>query len=463
MWQLPALVAGNNSVRLPLTDWAAHQISAALLSEGAEQRQALFARTLQDEPSLLLWTLCVAPRFRESPPCSLDDVAAWLSQSVLKVLSESARWPSLRPTISEAQRLRWAEMARSAAQFELVESPQDRELAAADVSREFQRRIVDPAAWTIDGGSCDELLPSWLSRQFQTPDTATTTRSVHAEASGTDLAQDMRQRWLAPLSPSVDVLGPLVSRLRRLEQLEHDFSRQLRDAKLAALKELAYGASHEINNPLANIATRAQTLLADEPDSERRRKLATIAAQAFRAHEMISDLMLFARPPALRRQSTDLVPLVAAVLREFADDARVRRITLRQAGWNEPLWASVDPTQLAVALHALVRNALEVVDGPNLVEVTLSQATEAEVPTATSRVLIAVRDHGPGVAANARDHLFDPFFSGREAGRGLGFGLSKCWRIVTDHGGDVRVEDAEGGGARFIVELPLLGDSTESR
>ena len=66
-----------------------------------------------------------------------------------------------------------------------------------------------------------------------------------------------------------------------------------------ALKELAYGASHEINNPLANIAARAQTLLEDEPDPERRRKLTAIHRQAMRAHEMIADLMLFARPPKL--------------------------------------------------------------------------------------------------------------------------------------------------------------------
>ncbi len=76
-----------------------------------------------------------------------------------------------------------------------------------------------------------------------------------------------------------------------------DFERRLEEEKLAALVELAYGASHEINNPLANIATRAQVLLREEPHPERRRMLSAIHAQAMRAHEMIADLMLFARPP----------------------------------------------------------------------------------------------------------------------------------------------------------------------
>src|SRR5687768_281942 len=81
-------------------------------------------------------------------------------------------------------------------------------------------------------------------------------------------------------------------------------------AKLQALYNLAYGLSHEINNPLANIATRAQTLLLEERDPERRRKLATINQQAFRAHEMIADLMLFARPPAPRLEAVDAAELV---------------------------------------------------------------------------------------------------------------------------------------------------------
>jgi C4-dicarboxylate-specific signal transduction histidine kinase len=59
------------------------------------------------------------------------------------------------------------------------------------------------------------------------------------------------------------------------------------------------------------------------------------------------------------------------------------------------------------------------------------------------------------VAAEVREHIFDPFFSGREAGRGLGFGLSKCWRIVTEHGGRVTVGDGAERGAVFIIELPL--------
>jgi C4-dicarboxylate-specific signal transduction histidine kinase len=67
-----------------------------------------------------------------------------------------------------------------------------------------------------------------------------------------------------------------------------------------------------------------------------------------------------------------------------------------------------------------------------------------------------VRDDGPGISDAVRHHLFDPFFSGREAGRGLGLGLSKCWRIVTDHGGQMVVANPGSGGAEFSILLPML-------
>jgi signal transduction histidine kinase len=69
-------------------------------------------------------------------------------------------------------------------------------------------------------------------------------------------------------------------------------------------------------------------------------------------------------------------------------------------------------------------------------------------------VEIRVADNGPGILPEHRRHLFDPFYSSRQAGRGLGFGLSKCWRIVTNHGGRIEVQSEPGQGATFTIRLP---------
>jgi signal transduction histidine kinase len=227
--------------------------------------------------------------------------------------------------------------------------------------------------------------------------------------------------------------------------------------------------SHEINNPLANIATRAQTLLADEPDPERRRKLATIVQQAFKAHEMIADLMLFARPPAMRPVAVDLAKLADTVVAELAEQAREQGTILVRTGEAGPLVATVDPTQIAVALKALVQNALEAVKAGGSVIVDcklqiedgkLEQVQSADGQTASnlkseiSNLQLSVTDTGPGIPPETRPHIFDPYYCGREAGRGLGLGLSKAWRIAELHGGRIEVVSEAGRGAKFTILLP---------
>jgi signal transduction histidine kinase len=252
----------------------------------------------------------------------------------------------------------------------------------------------------------------------------------------------------------------------------------LESAKLQALYNFAYGLSHEINNPLANIATRAETLLADEADPQRRRKLATIVQQAFRAHEMIADLMLFARPPALAPAPVDLAQLADMVVGELSDQAREQGTQLVRIGAPSPLVAVADPTQLAVALKALLQNSLEAIQAGGRVAIAVEANFPGEIsernreeprviatPTAENQPAenqhvgnggwkLSVSDTGPGIAPSIRPHIFDPFYSGREAGRGLGLGLSKAWRIADLHGGRIDVESEAGAGATFTIWIP---------
>jgi signal transduction histidine kinase len=225
---------------------------------------------------------------------------------------------------------------------------------------------------------------------------------------------------------------------------------QIEQAKLAALKELAYGASHEINNPLANISARAQLLLRDERDPERRRALEAIDQQALRAHEMIADLMLFARPPRLQCDTWSPSELVAQVAQQFADECQRRDVALIVETAAAPPCLRADRVQLGAALQAVVRNALEAIGVRGVITLTVSRR-----PGDVDGVRISVTDDGPGFAAEQLEHACDPFYSGREAGRGLGFGLSKCWRIVTEHGGRLEIASPVAGGALVHLDLPL--------
>lgn len=221
--------------------------------------------------------------------------------------------------------------------------------------------------------------------------------------------------------------------------------------KLAALQQLAYGASHEINNTLANISTRAQLLMRLTDDPVILKHAAAINQQTFRAHEMIADLMLFAKPPQLQYTIFDLADLVREVTRQTAQEIaeQTKHIELRERIHSALIQA--DAAQLSVALKAILRNAVEAIQDEGIVWIKLTSTAGRRAP---KRIKLRIRDNGPGLSREDRQHLFDPFYSGRESGRGLGFGLTKAWTILRLHQGDISARLPAGGGVEFQIHLP---------
>jgi signal transduction histidine kinase len=260
-------------------------------------------------------------------------------------------------------------------------------------------------------------------------------------------ARQGAQRWLAAFGGAVDWLPLLAARLSRLGDLEGNLQRLVETEKLEAMAEFAAGAGHEINNPLTVISGRAQLFLQEETDPERRRALALISAQAMRVYEMIADMRLFARPPQPEPQRFDVASLVDGLVDELAPQAARQETTVSRQGHGGPLWIEADPAQLRVALGAVCQNALEALTYGGHIEIGLHADQH--------KLEITVADDGPGILPEERRHLFDPFYSARQAGRGLGLGLSKCWRIVTNHGGQIAVQSQPGRGATFTITLPL--------
>ena len=252
-----------------------------------------------------------------------------------------------------------------------------------------------------------------------------------------------------PATASPDFLQRLASQTRELRDLRQRFDDRLHRSKMDALVQLAYGLSHELNNPLANIASRAEACLRPDDSngepSRRRRYLRQIIDQVYRGHSMISDLMFYANPPRPQRVRCNLFgPIDDAVQRHTtAESAHDVRIELCGDGFLE---ANVDPTMIEEAVGSLLRNAIEALAGQGAIVVTVWRDG--------SHGVIAVADSGPGLSESARKHAFDPYFSGREAGRGLGLGLCRAWRIVRLHDGDLDLA-ASPAGCVATIRLPL--------
>lgn len=435
---------------IPLSDASAAVLAEALLAEDAEGRAALLTEQLMADPVLIAWVVERAMP-REMPIANVADVAAWLADHLL----ESLRWNDAdRDDVPQDECLQYADRVAAS-------------LTAADLAASIASRIGDEAAEAaylaavlqvlevepreIGSAGVRPAVESAVAEARVILEQATAT-AEHDLAGCLARAAAARQAWLAPVSGAGRCLPELVARLWRLDELHRDFQEVLQREKLEAMAEFAAGAGHEINNPLAIISGRAQFLLKEEADPERRRELAVIHAQAKRAYEMIADTRTFARPPRPEVQTVELVALVDAVLADLQPQAAERAIQLERRG-DGPCVLQADPAQISVAVHAVCRNAIEAIGRDGRVEVAV-QCDEQNAE-------IRVADNGPGIKPEERRHLFDPFFSARQAGRGLGLGLSKCWRIVTAHGGRIFVESQPGQGATFTITLPRRGPGDE--
>ena len=149
----------------------------------------------------------------------------------------------------------------------------------------------------------------------------------------------------------------------------------------------------------------------------------------------------------MERQPLDLTALVRRLIDEMQPMAAAQETTVCLVEGPSAVRIEADPVQLTVAIRALCQNALEALGHRGRIEIAVSSDGD--------EASITVADDGPGILPEQRPHIFEPFYSARQAGRGVGMGLSKCWRIVTQHGGRIEVGSRAGSGAVFTIRLPL--------
>jgi signal transduction histidine kinase len=258
---------------------------------------------------------------------------------------------------------------------------------------------------------------------------------------------DAWRSWAARIADRNVLERRLQAVVRGSRQSAEDEEERTRSAKVEALAEFAAGAGPELNNPLAVIVGRAQLLLAKASDPATSRSLRIILSQAQRAHRILRDLMFIARPPEPRRRSCRPADVLRVCLAEFEAEAASRgiRLTSEVDASDQPTW--MDPESFRHLADILIRNALQSSVGGGKIQVRATQQGQ--------ELRLAVADGGKGVSAAEGAHLFDPFFCGRQAGRGLGLGLPRAARMVALAGGSLSWSSAVGQGSIFQVQLPL--------
>lgn len=235
--------------------------------------------------------------------------------------------------------------------------------------------------------------------------------------------------------------------------------------RLASLGEMAANVAHEVRNPLASIKTSMQLLLEDLRESqaeqgqvktmavqvgEEMQETATVVLKEVeRLDAIVRDMLLFARPRQLHRVTTSIVETCERVLGLIASQFEEGRVIIHRVYHGLPV-LHVDVVQIEQVLLNLLLNALQAMPGGGILTISLQQS-------GSSWLEVKFSDTGTGIAAEQLERIFQPFFTTKAHGIGLGLSISR--RLVEDHGGQLLVESQPGLGATFTIRLP--GEESE--
>jgi len=318
--------------------------------------------------------------------------------------------------------------------------------------------------------------------------------SMRVPADSTDELGDLARAWnemAAEIGTAHDKLSDwsrtLEERVReKTAEIEQTHQHVLRVEKMASLGKLAAVMAHELNNPLAGIATYAKLLrrrleeassapAADsvspspggpggrvgeraggEGPAGTARILRLVEDEAMRCGDIVRNLLLFSRTPGARFAEEALAPIVERCALLVRHSFQLHDVELRLDVPAE-LRLECDASQIHQMLLALVMNALEGTPADGLV--TISARLDAEA----GRVCLRVEDTGRGIPPELLDKIFEPFFTTKEQGAGVGLGLAVVYGIVERHHGTIDVSSTPGTGTVFRIGLPLRqSEATEA-
>jgi signal transduction histidine kinase len=271
--------------------------------------------------------------------------------------------------------------------------------------------------------------------------------------------------WVSALSLAVTLIlwqaGRITLRDRKLQVANRDLAQanqRLRETqtqlvqaeKLATVGLLAGGVAHEINNPLQAILQGAQRIRKYPEDTQRHQQSASLMEQAAqRCSAIVQSLLSYTRRSGGEFAPVDLNGVVDSTLALLRSHLGQAGIAVRVERGELPA-VEGNFNELCTVLTNLAMNARDVL-------ATEGRQGVVEITTAAvaGEVVLRVRDNGPGIPAELRQRIFDPFYTTKPVGSGTGLGLSIVQGIVQRHQGRIEVESEEGGGTIFIVSLPV--------
>jgi signal transduction histidine kinase len=259
---------------------------------------------------------------------------------------------------------------------------------------------------------------------------------------------------LGLLSSAFNEMSVQLGRVRELEE------RLRRADRLAALGTMAAGIAHDIRNPLTSILIFSQLMSLHHDDPEVREKFDRVVPRELeRVQAVIEDMMELARPSSITLEPASMNEVVAQVLELFEAQVATHRITVRRDFQRDLPFGMMDRKRMHRCISNLISNAIQAMPGGGELCVHTRQvkmAFPASRPPGTKpedSIRVTVSDTGQGIPADRLSRIFDPFYTTKEKGVGLGMAITH--RIVEDHKGTIDVASEVGKGTAFTLHFPI--------
>ena len=308
---------------------------------------------------------------------------------------------------------------------------------------DFVSEVDRPAAWDRLTG----MLNGESSGQSERPLITLDGRHIVVASSGVPVTRGDQNLALV-------IFADVTEMKRAQEEIARQREALHQADKISALGSLLAGVAHELNNPLSVVVGRSVMLEDSDLDPKVASAVASIRTAAERCARIVKTFLAMARKQAPTRVPVRIERLITAALDLLAyslDSTGVHVITHMPPDLPP---TTADPDQLAQVFSNLITNAQQAMigwGGPR--ELTIS----VEPDRRQGQLRIMVSDTGPGIPEDVRSRIFDPFFTTKRAGSGTGIGLAVCRGIVEAHDGTIAIGTAPGGGASFVVTLPIAG------
>ena len=225
--------------------------------------------------------------------------------------------------------------------------------------------------------------------------------------------------------------------------------RLLEAARFSSIGELAAGVAHEINNPLTSILGFSHLLLETNPPESIKADLQTVYSEAQRAANIVQNLLIFARRSGPHQVRININSILTKALELKSYDFKTDGITVSQCLPENISDSMLDEHKMVQVIVNILTNAQQAIKSAN---------GTGNISICSSRldgkIRVSVSDDGPGIAPKLLSRIFEPFFTTKEVEEGMGLGLSICYGIVRQQGGEIWAESTEGEGATFHIELP---------